>query len=101
PATSIKKDDRSLVLSQRMLRYVQDTDIPKREFHVPIFLRAGTKQGTVNQTVLLTDQELRIPLPEDLDWVVANAGGHGVYRVRYSPELMTAVKRELQSTCLE
>jgi len=31
---------------------------------------------------------------------VANAGGHGFYRVRYSPELMTAVKRELQSNLL-
>jgi len=100
PLISIKKDERSLVLSQRIFRYLQDSDIPKREFHVPIFLRAGTKQGTVNQTVLLTDQELRIPLPEDLDWVVANAGGHGFYRVRYSPELMTAVKRELQSNLL-
>ena len=67
---------------------------------MPIFLRAGTKQGTVNKTVLLTDQELRIQLPEDFDWVVANAGGHGFYRVRYSSELMTAVKRELQSNLL-
>ena len=31
---------------------------------------------------------------------MANAGGHGFYRVRYSPELMTAVKRELQSNLL-
>ena len=100
PLISVEKDERSLVLSQRIFRYLQDSDIPERKFHVPIFLRAGTKQGTVNQTVLLTDQELRIPLPEDLDWVVANAGGHGFYRVRYSPELMTAVKRELQSNLL-
>ena len=100
PLISVEKDERSLVLSQRIFRYLQDSDIPERKFHVPIFLRAGTKQGTVNQTVLLTDQELRIPLPEDLDWVVANAGGHGFYRVRYSSQLMTAVKRELQSNLL-
>ena len=88
------------MLSQRLFRYLQDGDVPDRKFHVPIFLRIGTKQGTVNQTVLLTDQELHIQLPEDLDWVVANAGGHGFYRVRYNSELMAAVKRELQSNLL-
>jgi puromycin-sensitive aminopeptidase len=100
PLLSVEKDGRGLVLSQRLFRYLQDGDVPDRKFHVPIFLRIGTKQGMVNQTVLLTDQELHIQLPEDLDWVVANAGGHGFYRVRYNSELMTAVKRELQSNLL-
>ena len=100
PLISVERKTGALILSQRIFRYLQDGDNPERKFHVPVFLRAGTKQGTVNQTVLLTDQELRIQLPEDFDWVVANAGGHGFYRVRYSPELMTAVKRELQSNLL-
>ena len=100
PLLSVEKDGHGLVLSQRLFRYLQDGDVPDRKFHVPIFLRIGTKQGTVNQTVLLTDQELHIQLPEDLDWVVANAGGHGFYRVRYNSELMAAVKRELQSNLL-
>ena len=100
PLLSVEKDGHSLVLSQRLFRYLQDGDVPDRKFHVPIFLRIGTKQGTVNQTVLLTDPELHIQLPEDLDWVVANAGGHGFYRVRYNSELMAAVKRELRSNLL-
>ena len=100
PLLSVGKDEHGLVLSQQLFRYLQDGDVPDRKFHVPIFLRIGTKQGMVNQTVLLTDQELHIQLPEDLDWVVANAGGHGFYRVRYNSELMAAVKRELQSNLL-
>ena len=100
PLISVEKHTSDLILSQRIFRYLQDGDKPDRKFHVPVFLRAGTKQGTVNKTVLLTDQELRIQLPEDFDWVVVNAGGHGFYRVRYSPELMTAVRRELQSNLL-
>ena len=100
PLINVERKTGDLILSQRIFRYLQDGDHPERKFHVPVFLRAGTKQGTVNKTVLLTDQELRIQLPEDFDWVVANAGGHGFYRVRYSPELMTAVKRELQSNLL-
>src|SRR5882724_11015254 len=97
PLISVERKTSDLILSQRIFRYLQDGDNPDRKFHVPVFLRAGTKQGMVKKTVLLTDQELRIELPEDFDWVVVNAGGHGFYRVRYSSELMTAVKRELQS----
>ncbi|HXV80697.1 MAG TPA: M1 family metallopeptidase [Candidatus Binatia bacterium] len=100
PLVSVDRKDGDLILSQRLFRYLQDGDLPDRKFHVPVFLRAGTKQGTVEQTVLLTDQELRIPLAEGLDWVVVNAGGHGFYRVRYSPELMAAVKRELRANLL-
>jgi puromycin-sensitive aminopeptidase len=100
PLISVERNTSDLILSQRLFRYLQDGDKPDRKFHVPVFLRAGTKQGTINKTVLLTDQELRIQLPEDFDWVVANAGGHGFYRVRYSSELMTAVKRERQSNLL-
>ena len=100
PLISVERKTGDLILSQRIFRYLQDGANPDRKFHVPVFLRAGTKQGTVNQTVLMTDEELRIQLPGDFDWVVANAGGHGFYRVRYSSELMTAVKRELQSNLL-
>ena len=100
PLLSVKKDGGSLVLSQRLFRYLQDDDAPDRKFHIPIFLRAGIKGGTIDKIVLLTDQELRIELPEDSYWVVANAGGHGFYRVRYSPDLMTAVKRDLQTQLL-
>jgi puromycin-sensitive aminopeptidase len=100
PLISVERKKGDLILSQRIFRYLQDGDNPDRRFHVPVFLRAGTRQGTINKTVILTDQELRIQLPADLDWLVANAGGHGFYRVRYSAELMTAVKRGLQSNLL-
>ena len=100
PLLSVKKEGRGLVLTQRLFRYLQDDQAPDRKFHVPVFLRAGAKGKSIDQIVLLTDQELRIELPEDSDWVVANAGGHGFYRVRYSPDLMAAVKRELQTQLL-
>src|SRR5262245_10387411 len=100
PLISVERQTGGLILSQRIFRYLQNGDNPDRKFHVPVFLRACTKQGTVNKIVLLTDQEVRIQLPEDFDWGVANGGGHGFYRVRYSPELMTAVKREFQSSLL-
>ncbi len=100
PLISVERKGSDLILSQHLFRYLADGDPSDRQFHVPVFLRAGTKAGTVNQTVLLTDKEIRIPLPENLDWVVANAGGHGFYRVRYGAELLKGVKRVLQSNLL-
>jgi puromycin-sensitive aminopeptidase len=82
PLISVEKSGRSLILSQRLFRYLQDGDIPNRQFHVPIFLRAETKGGLSQQTLLLTDAQTRVDLPDDVNWVVVNAGGHGFYRVR-------------------
>jgi puromycin-sensitive aminopeptidase len=98
PLISVERDGRSLVLSQRIFRYLQEGDGPERNWHVPIFLRFGAKQGAiVDQTVLLTRQQARIELPEETDWAVVNAGGHGFYRVRYGADLMDALERGRQS----
>jgi puromycin-sensitive aminopeptidase len=96
PLMSVERDGRDLVVSQQLFRYLQDGDIPDRRFHVPIFVRAGTKAGVVQNTLLLTDRELRLTLADDIEWTVVNAGGHGFYRVRYSPELMATLKQGLQ-----
>jgi puromycin-sensitive aminopeptidase len=96
PLISVEIDGRGLVLSQRLFRYLQDGDVPDRKFHVPIFLRTGTQAGIVTKTILMTDPRHRVELPNAPDWVVANAGGHGFYRVRYSSELAAALKEGLQ-----
>ncbi len=100
PLVSVEQDGGSLVLSQRMFRYLQDGDIPERRFHVPIFLRIAAKGKVRNQTLLLIDGQTRVDLPDEVDWLVVNAGGHGFYRVRYSGKLMAALKSGLQSNLL-
>ncbi len=50
---------------------------------MPIFLRAGTKTGVIDKTILLADGEQTVELGDTVEWVVVNAGGHGFYRVRY------------------
>src|SRR4029453_10206008 len=37
PLISVERKTGDLILSQRIFRYLQDNDIPKRKFHVPIF----------------------------------------------------------------
>jgi puromycin-sensitive aminopeptidase len=100
PLITVERDGRGLRLSQRIFRYLEDGDVPERTWHVPVFLRAGTKRGGIDKTVLLTERQMRIELPDDWEWVVANAGGHGFYRVRYGSGLTSAVKQQLQSRWL-
>ena len=96
PVISIEKEPRGLRLTQRMFRYLQDDSERDRKWHVPIFLRAGTKSGVVNKTILLAEREHSIELDDSIDWAVVNAGAHGFYRVRYSPELLNGLKPRLQ-----
>jgi puromycin-sensitive aminopeptidase len=100
PVIKVERDGHGLVLSQQIFQYLQDGETPERNWHVPIFFRAGTKRGLVHQTALLTDRQMRVELSDDADWVVVNAGGHGFYRVRYGAELMNALKQRLQTDVL-
>jgi puromycin-sensitive aminopeptidase len=97
PLLKVDLDGRNLVIGQQLFRYLQDGDIPDRKFHAPVFVRAGTKGGVVQKTLLLTDRELRLAFPDDIEWAVVNAGGHGFYRVRYSGELLGTLKLGLQA----
>jgi len=96
PLISVEKTGRSLRLMQQIFRYIQDGIDETRKWHVPIFLRLGTKSGVVNKTLLLTDKEQRVDFSDDIDWAVVNAGGHGFYRVRYSAELTASLRSGLK-----
>ena len=97
PLIGVERDGKSIRLTQQIFRYLQDGSDRERKWHAPIFLRAGTKSGVINKTLLLTEREQRIELDDAADWVVVNAGGHGFYRVRYSGELLEALKQGLHS----
>jgi len=95
PLISVEKSGRAVRISQQIFRYLQDGSDTERIWHVPVFLRAGTTEGEVNRTLLLTDKEQTIELAVPFDWAVVNAGAHGFYRVRYSPELLEALRHGL------
>src|SRR5262245_20653950 len=96
PLISVEKHGRGVRLSQQIFRYLQDGSIPSQRWYVPIFLRAGSKSGIVQQTLLLTEQERTVEFEESPEWVVVNAGGHGFYRVRYSHELLETLKASVK-----
>ncbi|MDP2606572.1 MAG: M1 family metallopeptidase [Deltaproteobacteria bacterium] len=97
PVVTVEREGSELVLRQQIFRYLQDSDMPERAWHVPIFLRWKTATAVENRTVLLAAATMRIELPDAAETVVVNAGGHGYYRVRYSSELLRLLKQHLQT----
>ena len=97
PLISVDLDGADLVVSQRPFLYLRDerngaaqekSDSSEKRWQAPIFVKAGRGDETESHTLLLTGDELRIPLSGSPEWVVVNAGGHGFYRVRYAPDLL-------------
>jgi puromycin-sensitive aminopeptidase len=56
-------------------------------WQVPVQLRLSAGGRDSVERVLLSEPEVRRPLPAGCDSVVVNEGGHGFYRVRYDAEL--------------
>jgi len=103
PVVTASVDDGGhLVLTQQRFNYLREPLPPAKaeppyRWHVPIQLRVSAKAGTDTQRVLLTDGEARLRMPEGLQSVVVNEGGHGFYRVRYAGDLLQRVLATLPS----
>jgi puromycin-sensitive aminopeptidase len=82
PLVSARRDGDELVLSQ--CRFTFDNEPDATLWNVPVHVRNG---GTETK-VLLTGDEMRLPLADPASAVIVNAGGNGFFRVSYSPELL-------------
>lgn len=100
PLVTASLDGPTLRLAQQRFTYLPEAPAPldggdrpaapsaeDQRWQVPIQVRVVSRGGAETRRLLLTDRELRVPLPEGVDWVLVNEGGHGFYRVRYTPEL--------------
>ena len=96
--------DHVLRLTQQRFRYLDgdgsDSDASDDDgafWDVPLVLRYKAASGEVKViTALLDDDELRIDLPEEIEWVVGNVEGNGFYRVRYGEPLRSALVARAQ-----
>ncbi len=59
---------------------------------VPIVVRAGDEGST---KVLLEETSTTVTLPGASQRLLVNAGGHGFYRVSYTPELLASLRERL------
>jgi puromycin-sensitive aminopeptidase len=95
PLVTVEPDGDGVVLSQRRFTYLEDAEAAAATWRVPVLVRAAVKKGYVERPVLLGDEPLRLSFPARPDWAVANAGGHGFYRVRYAPPILKRLSRSL------
>jgi puromycin-sensitive aminopeptidase len=95
PVVSVEPgaDSAEVVLAQRRFRYVESDEGAR--WQVPVLLRALVGGEVVHQRVLVTGDDTVVRFRDKPEWVVVNAGGWGVYRVRYAPELLRALTGDL------
>jgi puromycin-sensitive aminopeptidase len=80
-------------LRQRAFRYLGNGEAAGEPWQVPITYRAGVNGQVVRGRMLLATAEACVAFLARPDWLVVNEGGHGFYRVRYSPELLAPLLR--------
>ena len=94
PLVSASLDGDHLVLRQQRFAFDEhtlDDDVAPTTWLAPVHVRAG------GQTViaLLDTDETRIALDDAHAPIVVNAGGHGFFRVAYTPDLRSRISGEV------
>ncbi len=67
-----------------------------RLWHIPIILRVKVDGEIIEHRLLLSSLSEQVTFGGQVEWVVANAGGDGFYRVSYDDELRESLVGEVQ-----
>ncbi len=86
PQIEVRRVDGGLHLSQRRYLAIPD-ESDATIWIVPLQLRGSVDGKPFFRKVLLDTDEQTISLDGEVDWIVANAGGHGFYRTSYAHDL--------------
>jgi puromycin-sensitive aminopeptidase len=86
-------DGNGLKITQRRFFFAPPENPEPQLWHVPVMIRACTDKGVETHKILLTEAETTLQLPGKVKWALLNEGGHGFYRVRYSPELLASLTK--------
>ena len=97
PVVSVALDGSSLRLEQARFRFVAQAETTEEaRWQVPVMLRASVDGTVVHRRFILSEAATVLDLGGRPDWVVVNEGGWGLYRVRYSPELLQALTTQVR-----
>jgi puromycin-sensitive aminopeptidase len=97
PLVSVEASGTTVRLTQNRFRYTAVEGGDDTLWQVPVVLRYYSAGTIHHDRVLLTERSTNIDLKGEPDWLIINAGGSGFYRVRYSPDLLTALAPQLQT----
>ena len=81
-----------LTIRQQRFSYLTDEQSsPSKDqrWQIPLQMRVTAGGKTNTSRMLLTEKDTTVPLPHDWESVLINEGGHGFYRVRYAPDLLS------------
>jgi puromycin-sensitive aminopeptidase len=95
PLVSVRREGDELVVAQQRFTYVPGTSDQRWKIPIQLRLEAGGKSET--RRLLLEGAEERVKLPAGCTAALANAGGHGFYRVRYAGDLREALVARLST----
>ncbi|MBI1847750.1 MAG: M1 family metallopeptidase [Candidatus Rokubacteria bacterium] len=102
PLVSARVDGDALVLTQQRFTYLTSPPAGAaaeagagERWQVPVQVRVAAAGGDRVSRVLLAGSEARLPLPGGWDHVVVNEGGHGFFRVRYTPDVLARLLARL------
>ncbi|HZU77355.1 MAG TPA: M1 family metallopeptidase, partial [Dehalococcoidia bacterium] len=99
PLISATRRGDYLALSQEKFQYVREGESEAAQhWDVPLAVRFETPRGPQTEKVLLSGRSLDVPVPQGTGAIVVNAGGDGVFRVRYAPDMLQALTGDVQST---
>jgi puromycin-sensitive aminopeptidase len=96
PQIDVKVVDGGVRLSQRRYLVMPD-ETDTTIWKVPVQLRGSANGDGFEVKYLLEEDEAVVPVDGDIDWVVANAGGHGFYRTSYSDGLFSSLLTHVDS----
>ncbi len=83
-----------LTIRQQRFSYLNDEQSglsQEQRWQIPLQMRITAGGRTSTSRMLLTKKDTTVPLPNDWESVLLNEGGHGFYRVRYAPDLLTRI----------
>ena len=86
PQLELVPTDGGVQLSQRRFLITPD-ETDQTQWKIPVKLRGQAAGSRFDRTLLLDSPSTSLQLDGPIDWIIANAGGHGFYRTWYDDSL--------------
>lgn len=96
PEIDVTTSDGGVRLAQRRYLVIPD-ETDTTIWKVPVQLRGVAGGEPFETRYLLEHDEAVVEIEGDIEWVVANAGGHGFYRTNYSDDLFEALLENIDA----
>ena len=94
PQLAVRSVEGGVSLEQRRFLVIPDRSDPT-SWKVPVQLRGMAGGQPFQAKMLLAGSQTVVPVDGAIDWMIANAGGHGFYRSLYEGPLLSALIERL------